>query len=161
MARTQTPTPSDINRIAHVLKFQFPSADFKSLLAHDDLRVSYSKKTKRINHIFLGDTMLFSLRATDGRFIPTIHGAKHLLDMGLSDNIIKVADEAVDFVKRGKSLYNRHVLEILGEISPNSEVVLVDSSMNLLAVGTAMHPGYAMLELNHGVAVKPKHYFKD
>ncbi len=151
------PTPAERVKIAMMLRFQFP--EIQSVDIHD-LKITRSKKSKRINEIYSGKKLLFSLRPMDGRFVPTMAGAEFLLNAGVKSNIVVATKEAVPFVSQGKSLYNRHVLETTDNVFPNSEVLVLDPERNLIAVGTSLQPSYAMVQLDRGVAVKIKHYYK-
>ncbi len=152
------PTDAERVKIKTVLRFQFPELNDVEI---PNLRISRSKKTKRVNEIYSGEKLLFSLRPMDGRYIPTMSGGEFLLKNGLRSHLVVAMEEAVPFVSQGKSLYNRHVLESSENISPNSEVLVLDPQRNLIAVGTSKHPSYAMVQLDYGVAVKVKHYYKN
>jgi predicted RNA-binding protein (TIGR00451 family) len=101
--------------------------------------------------------VLFSLRPLDGHFIPSIAGAKRILATGYRRNIVVMDHDAAPFVAKGKTAFCKFVLSADEQIVPQAEVFLLDEEDQLLAVGTALHPAYAMLQLKSGPAVRVRH----
>lgn len=157
------PSTIQLERIKVILAMQFEGLDSSSLLQNIDITIS--KKTKRIKEIYEvkdeSRELLFVLRPNDGRFLPSMYGAQKILDTGYQSCRVIMNREASSFVKTGKSAFCRHVLKVDDNIQPNSEVFLLDPDLNLLAVGSASQPGYAMVELQAGIAVKPRKYIKN
>ena len=152
-----SPSPIDRLRIGSTLCIQFGGFDGLSFAYRPDLEVSYSKRTRRVITVYLGGRAALHLRTSDGRFLPTYFGAQELFTSGLDRNKITIEDDAIPFVSRGRSLFNRHVSKASPDIRPGSEVFVFSNSGKFLAVGVSLHPWYAMLELSNGVAVKIKH----
>lgn len=123
-----------------------------------NLQVEISRKTGRIRSIIENDKLLFSLRTSDGRFLPTMDGAQYLLSKGYNGNRVYVNDDSAPYVAEGKSAFCKHIVKCDENIVPEMEVFLLSLNDELLAVGTAVQPGYAMLQLQSGVAVKIKHH---
>ena len=146
-----------------MLQYQFPNLDLESVLGNN-LFIEVSRKTKRIKTISDDSqdpkVLLFSLRTSDGRFLPTFEGGIRILASGYRENLVMVSDDASKYVAQGKSTFCKHVLQVSSNIYPKSEVFVINNRNELLAVGTAIQPGYAMLELSSGVAVRPKHISK-
>lgn len=151
------PSAVELAKILTTLEYQFPEIKIYEI---PKISVSRSKKTKRVNEVYSGEHLLFTLRPMDGRFIPTMEGGRFLMEKGLKTNIVVAMEEAVPFVSKGKSLFNKHVQKTTENVTPNSEVLVLDPKGNLIAVGTSQHPSYAMEQLDNGVAVKVKHYQK-
>lgn len=156
------PSNIQLERIKAILAMQFEGLNSSSLLQNIDITIS--KKTKRIKEIFEvkddAKKLLFVLRPSDGRFLPSMFGAQRILDTGYQNCRVIMNHESSAFVKTGKSAFCRHVIKVDDNIQPNSEVFLLDPDLNLLAVGSAAQPGYAMIELQSGIAVKPRKYLK-
>lgn len=144
-------------RIHATLAIQFSGVTLDDLV--EEVKVSISRKTGRIRGISDKQTgdRLFSLRTSDGRFLPTYEGGRRLLDSGFEQNRIVMMNEAAPFVATGKSAFCKHVVAVDDTIVPYGEVLVLDEDNNYLAVGTARQPGYAMLHLNRGVAAQIKH----
>ncbi|MCY3411354.1 MAG: pseudouridine synthase [Candidatus Heimdallarchaeota archaeon] len=149
----ETSNPSQ-RKIVASLSMQYPGIDFSGF-AFDLQR---SRKTGRIRSILLNNILLFSLRTHDGRYLPTIDGARFLLQQGFEHNRVYIKDEAVPFVSQGKSAYCKHVVKVDDHIYPELEVFVCSLEGELCGVGTAVQPGYAMMELDSGIAVKIKHH---
>lgn len=151
------PTSIQLDRIKSTLSIQFPGIQFEKLVKNITIQVS--RKTGRIRGIIDADTdeRLFSLRTSDGRFVPTFEGGKRLLASGQLTNRVVMNRDAEPYVAKGKSAFCKFVVDTDHNIQPGGEVLLVNEDNELLAVGTAVQPGYAMLELTSGVAVNPKH----
>jgi len=153
------PSKFELNRIIQILEFQFPGVATDFL---QDIFINISRKTGRIREIYREidgkKVLLFSLRTSDGRMLPTFIGGLLIIQTGYDKNRIFIDDEAIPFIKKGKSVYCKHVTKIDDNIVPNSEVFILDNANNYLATGIAIQPSYAVLQLNLGVAVKNKHY---
>lgn len=150
--------PTDIqrHRLEVVLNTQFPHLDAGSLI--NEITIQISRKTRRIRSVYSSDgTLIFSLRTNDGRYIPTFAGGKAMLEVGYEGQRVVVNDDAAPFVAAGKSVFCKHVLKVDQDVRPGSEVLVFSQSQDFLAVGIANQPGYAMLQLQSGVAVKNKH----
>ncbi|MHA2171114.1 MAG: PUA domain-containing protein [Candidatus Kariarchaeaceae archaeon] len=154
--------PSQLQRsqISTVLMAQFPT--IKTDLILNDIEIEVSRKTRRIKQVYESNMgqkiLLFSLRTSDGRFLPSMEGARRILQSGYKGNRVFMNEESVPFVSKGKSAFCKHVIKVDENIYPQSEVFLVDPQGNLIAVGTSVQPGYAMLQLQSGIAVKPRQH---
>jgi len=156
------PSPAHLLRIHTVLTAQFQGIQPVQILGEVDIEIS--RKTKRIKYIYDSSNnnkqLLFSLRTSDGRFLPSMEAARRILTSGYNGNRVYVTDEAAPFVAKGKTTFCKHVLKVDDNIVPNLEIFLLDKSGKLLAVGNSIQPGYAMLQMKSGPAVKPRHYDK-
>lgn len=142
--------------VRHKLLSQYPGID----LAGVQFSYKSSRKTGRIRSVLYKSELLFSHRSSDGRLLPTLNGAQFLISHGSQNNIITVEPVAESFIKEGRSLYCKHVYLADESIIFGSPVILQNKQKTLLATGIANQPGYAMLQLNGGVAVRVKHSLK-
>ena len=153
-------SPFQNSKINSSLKYQFPSIRFDSLI--ENIKLQISRKTRRIKGIFKiidnENTLLFSFRPNDGRFLPSLQAGTIILNSGYSQNRVIIDDEAIPFVKTGKSVYCKYIIKTDDNIYPGSEVFILDTNNNLIAIGTAIQPSFALMELNSGIGVKTKHY---
>ncbi len=67
---------------------------------------------------------------------------------------VQVNDESIPFVRKGRNVFAKHVIDASPDIRPKSEVIVVDRSNKLLAVGKSVLSGDEMLAFRIGVAVK-------
>lgn len=135
--------------------------NISSNLQLNDLEFIYSKKTGRIKHVLLDRKIIATLR-TDGGFALTIDGARLLLKTGkVKEHSIIIRSDVAEFIKEGRSVFCKHVLFAGKDIKVNSDVIILDESTNLLAVGKAILPSSMIKAFNRGVAVKVRHSIND
>jgi len=120
----------------------------------DRLDFTFSKRTGKVKSILLGDDLIAIFRS-DGSIALTIHGAKLFVkNPKFADNCVVVKDEAKDFVSIGRSVFTKHILSCGDRIKPKSEVVIMDTNGNVIAVGKALLSAKMMRQFRSGVAVK-------
>lgn len=128
----------------------------------ENIKLQISRKTRRIKGIFKivekENELLFSFRPNDGRFLPSLLAGEFILQSGYCQNRVTIDDEALPFVKNGKSVFCKYIIKADDNIYPGSEVLIIDTKQNLIAIGTAIQPAFALLELKSGIGVKTKHY---
>jgi predicted RNA-binding protein (TIGR00451 family) len=150
-----------IQRIRSIADYQF-GKDIGKILFPDDVQIVYSKRTGRIRHVFLEDSLLATLRPKDGFFSLTIEGAKRLVEKSeLLKCKVRVSEDAVSFVAEGRNLFAKHVEIADKEIRPNEEVLILDGNGVLLAVGKAILTGEEMKRFNTGIAVRTRKGIKE
>jgi len=144
----------DLTRIRKIADFQFG----KGIGAHlfpDHVTIICSKRTKRIRHIYLNDKLLATLRPKDGLFSLTINGAKQIAKyLNPPPCYVKVSGEAEFFVRKGKTLFAKYVVEADKQIRPKEEVIVLNTKGEIIAVGKAILNGEEMTKFKNGVAVK-------
>jgi uncharacterized protein with predicted RNA binding PUA domain len=142
-----------LEKIRKIAEYQFGRGIGKALFP-DNVEVAFSKSTGRIRHIRLDHELLATLRPTDGMFSLAIGGAERLRRADSTRYWVTVAKDAARFVMSGKSLFAKHVLDADTAIKPQDEVVVLDRSGNLLAVGKAILTGNEMKLFKKGLAVR-------
>ena len=148
---------AQFDRVEATLKMQFPDINIEEVIG--EMGVMLSRKTNRIRSV--GDLqsgqILFSLRTSDGRYVPSFEGGLRIIKSGFEKNRIFISKDAVPFVAKGKSAFCKHVLKVDDNIVPGLEVFVMSEDNELIAIGSSFHPGYAMQLLQNGVAAKIKH----
>jgi len=143
-----------LQKIRSVADYQF-GRDAGAKLFPDTVRIVYSKNTGKIRHIHLKEELLATLRPTTGLLILTVVGAKRLVrEVNPLRCWVKVNDDAEPFVKKGRSAFAKHVIDADQEIRPNEEVVVINRTNTVLAVGRAMLSGEEMTQFSRGIAVR-------
>ena len=103
-----------------------------------------------------------SMRAEDGLFSLKLDGGRRLHE-GLKRPFLRVviADDAVPFVRDGKSVFTKFVKDCDSELRPYDECLVVDKNDTLLAVGRTLLTREEMLSFRHGMAVKTRESIKE
>lgn len=147
-------TKDELIRIRAVADVQFGKGSGKVLFPEDNIMVTKSKKTGKVKNIYHNGKLIATLRPRDGFLALSIEGAKRLAYF-LQDRYIVVAkDEVVEFIKKGRNLFSKHVLRCDQEIRPGEEVIVTDGRGNVIGVGRAILNGKEMGRFKNGVAVK-------
>ncbi len=119
-----------------------------------ELRGERSRRTGRLRKLVRGAAPHFVV-GDDGLPRPTFRGAE-LLHAELEPGRLRVvvADDAVPFVREGRSLFSRFALSADPGLVPGSSALLVTRSDELLATGRLLLAPHEMGRLNRGVAVR-------
>ena len=120
------------------------------------LKFVYSKRSDRMKQVF-HDDMLFATIRPNGAIAPTIYGASVLMkSKAYMANTVVVEQDAVEFVRQGKSVFCKFVRSAGKHVLSGGEVAVLDPEGNLLAVGRAIVHGDHMRQFKYGVAVKTR-----
>jgi uncharacterized protein with predicted RNA binding PUA domain len=139
-------------RLERIADYQFGSGAGETLFA-GDCRIEHSK-SGRPRQVHVSEGRLVSL-GQDGRFTLGTEGGYRLLSaLSSPANRVVVGDESEPFVRDGKNVFAKFVLETDPEIRPGDEVCISHRNGDLLAVGRAELPASAMLDAETGMAVK-------
>jgi 7-cyano-7-deazaguanine tRNA-ribosyltransferase len=124
----------------------------------DDSDISFSRSTGKIRYVMKDERILFTMVPTTGLLTPTFEGGDLLLNHGIDNRyLVKMNDDASDFVAKGKSALAKFVVQASPELRPGEEVVIVDNNKLLLGVGKALLSGHEMQAFKRGVAVSVRH----
>lgn len=146
--------PTALQKIRSIADYQFGRSVGEKLFPNN-VEIVYSKRTGRIRHIYLGEKMLATLRPTNGLFSLTITGAKRMIEHVKPKRLwVRIQEEAIPFVAKGKSVFAKHVVDADKEIRPQEEVIVIDDKDEVLAVGRAILTGEEMTAFKRGVAVR-------
>jgi predicted RNA-binding protein (TIGR00451 family) len=92
------------------------------------------------------------MRPTDGLFSLSLTGAARVVKQ--SRYVIVARDDVGRFVADGGDLFAAHVVSVEGDVRARDEIVVVDGTSRVLAVGRAVLSGIEMRAFKRGVAVK-------
>ena len=147
-------------KISYQIDFLF-GKEISSILP-PNIEIEYSKKTGKIKNFSLNGKLIGTFR-TDGGIALTIHGSELFLqNKNFFRNCIFPIEDVVPFVSEGRSLFAKHVLKCGENVKIGSEVAILNSNQNVIAVGRALLPYYFFCNKNNknnssmikGVAVK-------
>lgn len=141
-------------KLRSIANYQF-GRGVGELLFPNNVKITTSKRTGKLRHVYLDDKLLATVRARDGLIALTIEGAKRFLKyVNKSRFCVVVKEEVEEFIAEGRDLFAKHVIDADSQIRPMEEVILISSKGRLLAVGKALLTGEEMLSFERGKAVK-------
>lgn len=127
----------------------------------DGTLVEASKNTGRPRRVYLGKTLLATVRANDGMLALTIEGARRLREVLESDRFrVVVRNDVANLIASGASVFSKHIVRADDRIMPGEEVLVEDEYGNLIAVGRAILSGSEMVRFKRGLAVKVRDYIE-
>ncbi|MBD3187360.1 hypothetical protein GF325_11060 [Candidatus Bathyarchaeota archaeon] len=160
LSKLEEPSPIDQRMLVALVRMQF-GEPFGAWLESsiDTMKVERSMKTGKIKYLHGSNGIFLVLRPTDGFFTLTIDAAILLneLEANAMENGITILTEVASFIKDGRNVFAKHVVNPNPGIQPLQELYVCDEERNVLAVGKAIISGTEMATLSRGVAVKTRH----
>ena len=144
---------SDLRRVSIMVDYLF-GRGVSQALPRKGFRLYYSRRSARVKLIH-HEGSLFATVKPNGAMALSMYGATILAKSPrFKDNCVQVSDDTVQFVKGGKSVFNKFVARAGKNVCPKSEVAVVDSRGKVVGVGMAVLNGKVMRQFKTGVAVK-------
>jgi len=144
----------NLTKVRKVADYQLGKGAGQALFP-DNVKITFSRTTGRIRHIYLKGRLLATLRPTDGMFSLTVNGVRRLVrEAHPTDLLVKVSKDSAPFIAKGKSVFAKHVVEADPEIRPQEEVIVVSEDNKVLAAGKAALAGREMSLFKRGIAVR-------
>lgn len=144
----------DEKRVKSVAHMQFGS-DISSVLFNGDISLVKSKKTLKIRNVFVDGKHVVSMRASDGLFTLKLDGGKKIHDKSSIPRFrVTIEDDAVPFVKEGKSVFSKFVSSVDDQLRPYDECIVVSKDDEFLAIGQCLLSPVEMGKFQFGQAVK-------
>jgi len=120
----------------------------------EGMKLKYSRRSGRVKLVYHNDKLFATVRP-NGSMALTVYGAATLSKRhSFMKNCVTVADDAVPFVRGGKSVFCKFVTRAGKRVSPRGEVGILDTSGRVIGVGRATMNGAFMSQFKTGVAVK-------
>jgi len=144
---------NDREKIERMLEYQFGENASRAL--PKEIRIKKSAKTGRIRWIYHKNELIASVRASDHFIIPKPPLGKRLLEvLEYPKARVVINKEAVPFVKEGKSVFAKFVLDLDSELRAGDEVLVVDEKDNYIRTGTLILSPKEVRDFRRGVVVK-------
>ena len=142
---------SDLCKVRAIMDYQFGIGAGE--LISEKAVIKKSKATRRIRGIYEGKELIAAVRASDHFIIPHEKLAEKLHAKFPYPKLrIKIDDEAVEFVKDGKSVFAKFVKDIDMNLRAGDEALVVDKDDKLLRTATLMMSPKEALDFDRGVA---------
>ena len=150
----------NLEKIRFLADYQFGAGSGKKLFP-DSCQIMVSRSTGRIRTIEDAGKILATMRVHDGYLALTMEGGERIMknSPGMKNRVM-VTDESATFNAQGKSVFFNFILNCDMDIIPYNEVLVIDPSNNLVAVGKALTSGIEMKQYRKGVAVIINHHRK-
>jgi 7-cyano-7-deazaguanine tRNA-ribosyltransferase len=146
----------DLERVRMIADYQFQLGAGEALFG-DDIRVVKSRKTGKIRHLYQGEELVATLRASDAVLVLAARGARKLHQhLPYPINRVVVNGEAEPFAREGKSIFAKFVINCDIDIHAQEEVLIVNSEDELLAFGKSILNGREITDFQTGQAVKTR-----
>ncbi|CDG65040.1 tRNA-guanine(15) transglycosylase [Methanobacterium sp. MB1] len=146
----------DYQRIVRIADYQFGEGAGENLF-NDSVQIVKSRNTGKIRHVYDGDELIATLRASDGIFVLAKEGARRLHRyLPYPKNRVVVNKDAEPFAREGKSIFAKFVINCDIDIHAKEEVLIVNEEDQLLAFGKSILNGKEILDFNTGQAIKTR-----
>jgi len=145
----------DLEKVRALMDYQF--GENAGELISEKVRIKKSRATQRIRWLYEGGEMIASVRASDHLVIPHEKLALKLKEKFEKPRlrvILTEDEDAIQFVKEGKSVMNKFVKEVDSELRCGDECIIVDSKDNFIRTGTLALSPAEIKDFKRGVAVK-------
>lgn len=147
-----------IEKILSVLRYQC-GYEVLGILLEDsnNVRIQFSNKTGRIRQVFYKKKRFLSYKPHVGRFAFSLNSAILIhSELEAPALRVKVLTDIQEFIKKGRSVFSKHVISIDKRLRPQDEVLVVNQQDELLAIGKLLIPPKYYHGLDGGVAVDVK-----
>ena len=146
-----------LRRIRSVADYQFGLGVGEQIFP-DNVQIEYSHNTGRIRYITINGERIATMRPTDGRLSLSISAARALKQKCPEARcFVTVRQDISKFVAEGGDVFAAHVTEVDPEIHAKDEVIVLDQTGQVIAVGRAFLSANEMLAFKTGVAIKVRH----
>jgi predicted RNA-binding protein (TIGR00451 family) len=127
-----------------------------------NVEIQYSPRTGRIRFINLNGERLATLRPTDGILSLSIKAAVLMAEKTpFAKCFVTVKNEVSKFIAEGGDVFAVHVVKVDEDVGAKDEVIAVDETGQVLAVGRTILSSGEMMAFKTGVAVKVRHGSKE
>lgn len=151
----------DLRKIVMVADYQFGPGAGRALFLGEKVKITKSRKTGKIRDIVSKNGIIATMRASDGFFTLNLEGAMRLHALEYPRNRVVVNSEVSAFIRDGKNVFAKFVVDADDRIVPYSEVIIVDEDDNILGVGKTLMNREEMLSFTRGVAVDTRRGVKN
>jgi len=145
----------DIRKVKAISDYQFePSITDVLFQNEENITIERSKNTNKIRYIYENDILLLTLRPNNGFFTLNLNSAQKILDHIPPPRLrVVVLTEISEYIKKGRSVFCKHVVNIDDNLRPMDEVIVVDQEDLLLGIGRLKIPVDYIKNFTSGIAV--------
>ena len=144
-----------LRKIKAISDYQFGN-DITDILFNKEetLTIERSKNTNKIRYIYYKNNLLLTLRPTNGFFTLSLFSARKIINNIPAPRLrIIVLTDISEFIKKGRNVFCKHVVEVDTNLRPLDEVIVVNQKDELLAIGRLKIPIDLIKSFKTGIAV--------
>ncbi|UCD02096.1 MAG: pseudouridine synthase [Promethearchaeota archaeon] len=144
-----------LRQIKAVSDYQFGKG-ITDILFEDIEHIHFERSlnTNKIRYIYYKNNLLLTLRPTNGFFTLTLYSAKKIIEKISPPKLrVIVLNDISEYIKKGRNVFCKHVIEIDKDLRPLDEVIVVNQDDELLGIGKLKIPVSYVKSFSHGVAV--------
>jgi uncharacterized protein with predicted RNA binding PUA domain len=121
------------------------------------IKFERSKNTNKIRYVFYDNDLLLSLRPTNGLFTLSPLAAKKIVESTSPPKLRAIIlNEVSDFIRNGRNVFCKHVVDIDENLRPMDEVIVVNENDELLAIGRLKIPTPYVKAFKEGIAINTR-----
>ena len=144
-----------LRQIKGISDYQF-GKEITDILFDDinHIHIKRSPKTDKIRYIYYKDNLILVLRPTNGFFTLTLFSAEKIIKKTTAPKLrVIVLNDISEFIKKGRNVFCKHVVDIDEELRPLDEVIVVNQDDELLGIGKLKVPVSYVKSFSIGIAV--------
>jgi len=145
-----------LRKVKAISDFQF-SQSITDILFEDDSEIyfKFSKNTGKIKHVFYRNKLLLNLRPTNGFFTLSLFSAEKIIKNIPTPRLRGIVmNEISDFIKIGRNVFCKHIIDIDDNLRPSDEIIVVNQEDEILAIGKLVIPVPYVRSFKTGIAIK-------
>ena len=148
---------NNLAKVRSIADYQFGKGVGAQLFP-GNIEIQYSPRTGRIRYLILNRERLATLRPTDGLLSLSLKAAEFMAqNTPFAKCFVTVQNLVSKYIAEGGDVFAVHVVKVDEEVGAKDEVIAVDESGQVLAVGRATLSSLEMKAFKTGVAVKTRH----
>ena len=146
----------DLRKVRAISDYQFRFSTTDILFKNEEtIRIEYSKNTNKIKYVYDNENLMLSFKPTNGFFTLSAFAAQKVLNYTQKPYLRAIVlSEIAEFIKKGRNVFCKHVVDIDPFLRPLDEVIVVNQEDKLLAVGRLMIPAHYIKTFDTGIAIK-------
>jgi len=144
-----------LRKLKGISDYQF-GPDITDILFNDldKIKIIRSKNTGKIRYIHLKEDLLLTLKPTNGFFTLGFLAADMIIKSTSTPKLRAVVlNEISEFIREGRNVFCKHILDIDEYLRPNDEIIVVNQEQEILAIGRVKIPIPYIKYFNRGVGI--------
>ncbi len=145
-----------LRKVKAISDYQFGQS-ITDILFEDESEINFkfSKNTGKIKHIFYRNKLLLNLRPTNGFFTLSLFSAEKIIKNIPTPRLRGIVmNEISDFIKIGRNVFCKHIIDIDDNLRPSDEIIVVNQEDEILVIGKLVIPVPYVRSFKTGIAIK-------